>query len=149
MSLIKAQITEAMKTAMRAKDQQRLSTIRLILAECKQIEVDERIELDDTRVLAILDKMLKQRRDSIQQFEAAGRQDLAENEATEMAVIKSFMPEPLSDDAVKQMIAEAIAAIGAQSMQDMGKVIAHLRPNLQGRTDMSKVSLWVKERLGA
>ena len=149
MSAIKAQITEAMKAAMRAKEQQRLTTIRLILSECKQIEVDERIELDDTRVLAILDKMLKQRRDSIQQFDAAGRADLVAIETAEMAVIKGFMPEPLSDDEVKAIIADAVVAVGAESMKDMAKVIAHLRPSLQGRTDMGKVSLWVKERLSS
>ncbi len=147
MSNIKLRVTEAMKEAMRAKDKDRLNAIRLILAACKQIEVDERIELDDVRVLAILDKMLKQRQDSIQQFEAAGRHDLVAVEQAEVAVIKSFMPEPFSEAEVKERIRSVIQAVGAQSAQDMGKVMALIKPQLQGRADMTKASTWVKELL--
>jgi hypothetical protein len=147
MSQLKDQITDAMKNAMRAKDKERLGTVRLILAELKRIEVDERIELDDERIIAIMDKMLKQRRDSISQFEDAGRQDLADTEKAELAVIQSFMPAALSEEEVSQLVAEAIADTDAQSMKDMGKVMAQLKPQLQGRADMAKVSKLIKARL--
>ncbi|WP_417533552.1 GatB/YqeY domain-containing protein [Marinobacterium stanieri] len=147
MSDLKATITEQMKDAMRAKDKARLGTIRLILAELKRIEVDERIELDDARVLTVLDKMVKQRRDSITQYEAAERPELAEKEQQELEVIKTFLPQPLSDAEVTQIIDDAIAESGASSMQDMGKVMAIVKPQVQGRADMGKISGLVKQKL--
>lgn len=145
---IKARITEDMKSAMRAQDKDRLSTIRLILAEFKKIEVDERIELDETRSLAVLDKMIKQRKDSIQQFTAAGRQELADKEAAEIAVIQAYMPARLSDTEILALIADAIQQSGAVSAQDMGKVMGILKPKLQGKADMGEVSKLVKNKLG-
>ncbi|HSG02472.1 MAG TPA: GatB/YqeY domain-containing protein [Marinobacterium sp.] len=147
MSAIKAQITDQMKDAMRAKDKARLGTIRLMLAEIKRIEVDERIELDDARVLAVLDKMVKQRKDSIAQYEAAERPELADKEQQEMEVIKTFLPQPLSDDEVNEIIDAAIAATGASGMQAMGQVMAVIKPQLQGRADMGVVSKQVKAKL--
>lgn len=147
MSDLKTQITEAVKTAMREKDKARLVTLRLITAAIKQREVDERIELDDTQVLAVLDKMLKQRRDSITQFEAAGRQDLLDQENYEVDIIQGFMPEQLGEAEIAAMIADAIAATGASGMQDMGKVMGMLKPKLQGRADMGAVSGLIKSRL--
>ena len=143
----KIAIEQAMKDAMRAKEKERLATIRLILAEIKRIEVDERIDIDDARVLAVLDKMLKQRRDSIQQFEAAGRQDLADQEAAEVAVIQTFMPQQLDAAEVSAIIDEAIASTGASSMADMGKVMGILKPKLQGRADLGAASGELKKRL--
>lgn len=148
MSELKQAITEAMKDAMRAKAKVRLGTIRLILAELKRIEVDERIELDDARVLAILDKMNKQRRDSIQQFEAANRDDLAAIEREEMEVIATFLPAALSDEDINALVDQAISQTGASGMQDMGKVMGVLKPQLQGRADMGAVSKIIKARLG-
>ena len=147
MSAIKAQITDQMKDAMRAKDKARLGTIRFMLAEIKRIEVDERIELDDARVLAVLDKMVKQRKDSIAQYEAAERPELADKEQQEMEVIKTFLPQPLSDDEVNEIIDAAIAATGASGMQAMGQVMAVIKPQLQGRADMGVVSKQVKAKL--
>jgi len=147
MSALKDQITEQMKDAMRAKDKARLGTIRLILADIKRIEVDERIELDDERVLAVLDKMVKQRKDSITQYQAAERPELAEKEQQEMEVIKTFLPQPLSDDEVNQIIDAAIASTGASGMQAMGQVMAVIKPQLQGRADMGVVSKQVKAKL--
>ena len=147
MSVLKKQITEAMKEAMRAKEKERLGTIRLILAEIKRIEVDERIELDDARVLATLDKMSKQRRDSISQYDSADRTDLADIERRELEVIKTFLPQPLSDEEIQKAIQEAIATSGATGMQDMGKLMAELKPKVQGRADMGVVSKLVKESL--
>jgi uncharacterized protein YqeY len=147
MSAIKAQITEQMKDAMRAKDKARLGTIRLMLAELKRIEVDERIELDDARVLAVLDKMVKQRKDSIAQYLAAERPELADKEQQETEVIKTFLPQPLSDDEVNQIIDAAIAETGATGMQAMGQVMAIIKPQLQGRADMGDVSKQVKAKL--
>jgi len=144
---LKAEINAAMKDAMRARDKERLGTIRLIQAEFKKIEVDERIELDDARVLAVLDKMLKQRRDSIQQYESAGRQDLADVEATEISVIESFLPAALTEEEINDLLAKAIAESGAESVRDMGKVMAILKPSLQGRADVGSVSQLVKQRL--
>ncbi|PTY38667.1 glutamyl-tRNA amidotransferase [Saccharospirillum sp. MSK14-1] len=148
MSELKQTITEAMKDAMRAKDKARLGTIRLILAELKRIEVDERIELDDARVLAVLDKMNKQRRDSIAQFEAANRDDLAAVEREEMEVIATFLPAALSEDEINALVDQAISQTGASGMQDMGKVMGVLKPQLQGRADMGAVSKTIKARLG-
>lgn len=147
MSVLKKQITEAMKEAMRAKEKERLGTIRLILAEIKRIEVDERIELDDARVLATLDKMSKQRRDSISQYDSADRTDLADIERRELEVIKTFLPQPLSDEEIQKAIQEAIATSGATGMQDMGKLMAELKPKVQGRADMGMISKLVKESL--
>ena len=149
MSALKARITEEMKDAMRAGDKARLGTIRLILAALKQVEVDTREELDDPKVLAILDKMVKQRRDSISQYEAAGRQDLADKEAGEIAVIQEYLPKALGADEIAAEIDKAVADAGASSMQDMGKVMALLKPRLAGRADMGKVSGLVKSRLSA
>ncbi len=142
------EIDTAMKAAMRAKEKERLATIRLMLAEIKRIEVDERIELDDARILAVLDKMLKQRRDSIEQFEKAGRDELAAQERSEMEVIQGFMPAQLDAAEIEQLIAEAITSTGAESMRDMGKVMAVLKPQLQGRADMGAVSAAIKAKLG-
>ncbi len=140
-------IEQAMKTAMRAKDKERLGTIRLILAEIKRIEVDERIDLDGPAIIVLLDKMLKQRRDSISQFEQAGRDDLANKEASEIEVIQSFLPAQLSDTEISQLIDDAIAQSGAQGMQDMGKVMGLLKPQLQGRANIGQVSGDIKKRL--
>jgi uncharacterized protein YqeY len=148
MSELKQQITAAMKDAMRARDKVRLGTIRLILAELKRVEVDERIEVDDARVLAILDKMNKQRRDSIAQYETAGRDDLAAIEREEMEVIATFLPAALSQEDIATLIDTAIADTGAAGMQDMGKVMGVLKPQLQGRADMAAVSKLIKARLG-
>lgn len=146
---LKQQITEDMKSAMRAKDTARLSAIRLLLAAIKQREVDERIELDDPAVIAVVEKMLKQRRDAISQFEAAGRQDLADAEAFEVSVLQGYMPQPLSEAEVEGLVGEAISATGAAGMRDMGKVMAALKPRLAGRADMGKVSALIKAKLGA
>ncbi len=147
MSDLKTQITDAMKTAMREKNKARLGVIRLMTAAMKQIEVDERIELDDARVLTILDKMLKQRRESIKQYEAAERQELADQEAFEITVIQEFMPSQLSDDEISTIIDEAVAATGASSMKDMGKVMGIIKPKLAGRADMGAVSGKIKAKL--
>jgi hypothetical protein len=144
---LKAKITEDMKDAMRAKDAARLSTIRMLLAGIKQREVDERIELTDADVLSIIDKMLKQRKDSITQFEAGRREDLAAIERAEVAVLSGYMPAQLGDAEVDALIAEAIAATGASGMAGMGKVMAALRPKLAGRADMGAVSARIKARL--
>ena len=141
------EIDTAMKEAMKAKEKERLATIRMILAEIKRVEVDERIELDDTRVLAILDKMQKQRRDSISQFKDAGRDDLVAQEESEMVVIQGFLPEQLSEEELATLIADAIAKSGAESMKDMGKVMGILKPQLQGRADMGQVSGKIKAQL--
>lgn len=147
MSDLKNTITEAMKTAMREKDKARLGVIRLITSAMKQIEVDERIELDDARVLTILDKMLKQRRESIKQYEAAERQELADQEAFEITIIQEFMPSQLDDAEIDAIIEDAIASTGASSMQDMGKVMGIIKPKLAGRADMGAVSGKIKAKL--
>lgn len=147
-SAIKGQITEDMKTAMRSQDKERLATIRLILAALKQREVDERIELTDENVLSILDKMLKQRRESIAQYEAANRQDLAAKEAEEIKVIQIYLPAQLSVDEINALIDEAIKETGAASVRDMGKVMGIVKPKIQGRADVGVVSNQIKERLG-
>ncbi|MBL3600670.1 MAG: GatB/YqeY domain-containing protein [gamma proteobacterium endosymbiont of Lamellibrachia anaximandri] len=145
--MLKQRILDDVKTAMKAKDKPRLGTLRLITAAIKQREVDERIELDDTQVLTILDKMIKQRRDSISQFEQAGRAELAEQEQREIEVIQDYLPEGLGDEEIVAMIDEAISATGATAMQDMGKVMGQLKPKMQGRADMGKVSGLVKQKL--
>ena len=144
---IKEQVQEQMKIAMKAHDKERLGVIRLILADFKRIEVDERIVLDETRELATLDKMLKQRRDSITQFEAAGRLELAAKEQFEIEIIQSFMPKALSEAEIKDIIQAAIQSSGAKSMQEMGKVMAVVKPQLQGRADMGQVSTQIKALL--
>lgn len=144
---LKEQINEDMKSAMRAKETQKLSAIRLLLAAIKQKEVDERVSLDDNAVLAIIDKMLKQRRDSISQYEAAKRQDLADVEKLEMSVLSAYMPQALSQAEVEAAIAAAVTEAGASSAADMGKVMTLLKPRLAGRTDMGKVSGLVKAAL--
>lgn len=146
--MLKPQITDAMKAAMKGGDKPRLAVIRLVLAAIKQREVDERIELDDSQVLAVLDKMVKQRRDSIEQYGAAGRDDLVAQESAEIEIIQEFLPAALGDDEIAQIIAEAISETGAQSMRDMGKVMAVVKPKVQGRADVGKVSGLVKQKLG-
>ena len=145
---LKARITEAMKNAMRAQDKPRLSAIRLMLADIKRIEVDERIEVDDARVLIILDKMSKQRRDSIAAFESAGRTELADNEKFELKVIAEFLPQQLTGAEIADLIAKAVAETGAVGAAGMGKVMAILKPQIQGRADMAAVSKLVKAQLG-
>ncbi|MDE0987699.1 MAG: GatB/YqeY domain-containing protein [Pseudomonadales bacterium] len=140
-------VTAEVKVAMKARDKPRLGALRLIMADFKRIEVDERIELDDERVLVILDKMTKQRKDSLKQFEDAGREDLANQEALEIAVIAEFLPDQLSDDEVSGLVKAAIAETGAASMQDMGKVMAIVKPQVQGKADMGAVSALVKAQL--
>ena len=144
---IKARITEAMKDAMRAREKERLGTIRLILADFKKIEVDERIDVDDTRAVSVLDKMVKQRRESIKQYEAGGRPELAAAEQAEIEVISEFLPAALSEDEVKAIIKKAIAESGASGMKDMGAVMNIARPQLTGRADMGQVSQLVKQLL--
>ena len=144
---LKAKITEDMKSALRAKEAPRLSAIRLLLAAIKQKEVDERIELADADVLAIIDKQIKQRRDSITQYQAANRQDLVDGETFELNLLSTYLPAQLSEAEVGEEIARAIAESGAMSMPDMGKVMALLKGRLAGRADMGKVSGWVRARL--
>ncbi len=144
---LKARIHEEMKAAMRAKEKQRLGTIRLIQAEIKRIEVDERIDVDDARLLAVLDKMCKQRRDSIQQYTDAGRTELADIEVAEINVIQDFLPAQLSEEELASMITDAVSSTGAESMKDMGKVMGALKPQLQGRADMGEVSKLIKSQL--
>jgi uncharacterized protein YqeY len=145
---LREQITEDMKTAMRAKDTGRLATVRLILAEIKRKEVDERIEItDDQTVVAIVEKMIKQRKDSITQFEAGGRADLADIEKAELTVLAAYMPAGLSDDEIAAEVAAAVATSGAAGPQDMGKVMAIVKPKLAGRADMTVVSALVKKAL--
>ena len=144
---LKSRVVEEMKTAMRAKDAARLSTIRMLLAAIKQREVDERIELTDADVLAIIDKMMKQRRDSIAQFEAGKRDDLAAAERAEIAVLEGYMPARLSDAEIDALIGDAIAASGASGLAAMGKVMTLLKPKLAGRADMGAVSARIKAKL--
>ena len=144
---LKEQITEDMKAAMRAKDSGRLATIRLLTAAIKQKEVDERIDVSDEQVLAIVEKMIKQRKDSISQFEAGGRQDLADIEKAELAILSTYMPAALSEAEVQAEVAAAVAAVGAAGPQDMGKVMGVLKPKLAGRADMTAVSAMVKAAL--
>ena len=146
---LKAQILEDVKSAMRARDQKRLTALRLITAAIKQIEVDKRIEMDDQAVLAVLDKMVKQRRESLEQYESAGRDDLAAQEKFELELISVYLPEALSDEEVAALIKQAIAETGASSIRDMGAVMNKLRGEVQGRADMKAVSNSVKAQLGA
>lgn len=148
MSVTKQRINDDVKAAMRSKDKDRLGVLRLIMAAFKQKEVDERIELDDAMVLAIMDKMTKQIRDSIQQFEQAGRDDLVKKEKFELEIIQEYLPTQLNEDEIKQLIAESITESGAESVKDMGKVMSILKPRLQGRADMRQVSALVKQQLG-
>ncbi|HAU0829269.1 TPA: lpg2359 family Dot/Icm T4SS effector [Legionella pneumophila] len=144
---IKEQINNDIKDAMRAKDKNLLNALRLISAAVKQIEVDERIEVDDERMLVILDKMSKQRKESIAQFEKASRDDLVAQEQFELNVISKYLPEPLTDNEIEELISDAIKSTGAEKMSDMGKVMAILKPKLQGRADMAQVSARIKEKL--
>ena len=144
---LKHQITEGMKSAMRAKESARLSAIRMLLAAIKQREVDERIELTDADVVAVIDKMVKQRRDSIGQFEAGKREDLAAIERAEIEVLAAYMPERLPDAEIDALIAQAIASTGAVGMAGMGKVMAALKPRIAGRADMGAVSARIKAKL--
>ena len=144
---LKDQITEDMKTAMRAKDAGKLATVRLILAEIKRKEVDEQTTLDDAQTLAIIEKMIKQRKDSITQFEAGGRQDLADIEKAELAVLAQYMPAGLSDEEIAAEVKAAVASTGASGPADMGKVMGVLKPKLAGRADMTAVSALVKKAL--
>ncbi len=146
---LKQQIQDDVKSAMRERAQKRLGTLRLITAAIKQIEVDKRVELDDSAVLTVLDKMAKQRRESLQQYEDAGREDLAAQERFELELISGYLPEALSEAEVARLIEQAIAETGAESMRDMGAVMNRLRGDVQGRADMKAVSSAVKARLGA
>ena len=145
---LKEKLQQDMKDAMRGGDKRSLGVIRLILAAIKQREVDERIELDDVQVTTVLDKMAKQRRDSLEHYEKAGRDDLAEQETFELKLLKAYLPEQLGDAEIRTMIDEAIQATGASSMKDMGKVMGQLKPKLQGRADMGAVSAMIKSKLG-
>lgn len=144
---LKSDLTDAMKAAMRAKEKERLVVIRGVLAAIKQREIDEQIELDDTQVLAVLDKLVKQRKDSAQQFRDADRIDLAEKEEMEMKVLQEFLPAALSAEEIARLIDDAVSSTGAQSMKDMGKVMGLLKPQVQGRADMSQVSALIKQKL--
>jgi len=144
---LKNKLQQDMKDALRGGDKRSLGIIRLILAAIKQREVDERIELDDAQVTSVLDKMAKQRRDSHEQYEKAGRADLAEQEAFELDMLKAYLPEQLGDTEIDTLIDEAIQATGASSMKDMGKIMGQLKPKLQGRADMGAVSGRIKDRL--
>ena len=146
---LKTRILDDVKNAMRARERDRLGALRLITAAIKQIEVDERIELDDARVLGVLDKMAKQRRESLEQFEKAGREDLAEKERYELGLIQTYLPEPLGEDELADLIQAAIKELGASSIRDMGQVMNTLRGQVQGRADMKAVSQAVKQQLGA
>lgn len=146
-SALKTRINDDVKTAMRSKDKERLGTLRLLTAAIKQIEVDQRIELNDEQVVAVIEKMLKQRKDSIEQFEKAGRNELAEIEIKEVAILKEFMPEQMSDADVDALIDEAISSTGASAMKDMGKVMGILKPQLAGKADMGSVSGKIKAKL--
>ena len=144
---LKGTITDDVKTAMKAGEKDRLKVVRLILAAIKQVEVDKRIELDDAAVLSVLDKMVKQRRDSVEQFEKGNRQDLADIEKAEIAVLETYLPEQLSDAELDAMIAEAISSTGAESIRDMGKVMGQIKNQAAGRADMGAVGAKVKARL--
>jgi uncharacterized protein YqeY len=144
---LKERITEDMKTAMRGAQKERLGTVRMILAGIKQREVDERVTLDDSQVLAVIDKMVKQRRESIASFEAGGRADLAAKETAEIALLQAYLPAQLSQEEIETLIAAAIASTGAASMKDMGKVMGQLKSELAGRADMGAVSARIKQKL--
>jgi hypothetical protein len=144
---LKARIQEDVKSAMRAHERERLSALRLVTAAMKQKEVDERVELDDAQVLAVLDKMVKQRRESIEQYEQAGREDLAARERFELEIIQHYMPEPLDEAALSELIRQTITQLGASSLRDMGPVMNALRAQVQGRADMKAVSEAVRAQL--
>ncbi|MDG2420684.1 MAG: GatB/YqeY domain-containing protein [Gammaproteobacteria bacterium] len=146
-SPLKKEISEAMKTALRAQEKARLGTIRLALAEIKKIEIDERIDPDDARIVSILDKMIKQRRESIRQFEAAGRDELVAQEKEEIEVLKDFLPQPIAEEELDKIIDKAISDSGAESMQDMGKVMGIIKPQVIGKADMAIVSSKIKSVL--
>jgi len=145
---LKERITEDMKTAMRAAEKERLGTVRLLLAAIKQREVDERITLDDGQVLAVIEKMIKQRREAISQFESGGRSDLVAKETAEIGVLQAYLPVQLTPAEIDALIAEAIAATGAASVKDMGKVMGFVKPKAQGRADMGALSARIKQKLG-
>ena len=144
---IKEQISNDIKDAMRAKDKPKLDALRLFMAAIKQIEIDERIEIDEARMLVILDKLAKQRNESIAQFAAANRHDLVEKEQFELNILHHYLPEPLSEAEIITMVEQALVAVEAQKMSDMGKVMAELKPKMQGRADMAKVSAMIKSKL--
>jgi len=148
-STLKPQLVADMKSSMKSGDKHRLGVVRLILAAIKQIEVDERIELDDTRILAVLDKMMKQRRESIAQYGKAGRDDLVAVEEAEIVIIQEYLPAALSEAEINDLVEQSIASTGAASIKDMGKLMGVLKPQLQGRADMGKVSQLIKSRLSA
>ena len=148
-STLKSKLMSDMKSSMKSGDKQRLGVIRLMLAAIKQIEVDERIEPDDTRILAVLDKMAKQRRESISHYSDAGRDDLVAVEQAEIDIIQEYLPEALSEAEINNLVEQSIAATGAATIKDMGKLMAALKPQLQGRADMGKVSQLIKSRLSA
>jgi uncharacterized protein len=145
---LKDRITEDMKTAMRAGEKERLGTVRLALAAIKQREVDERISLDDTQVLAVLEKMIKQRREAITQFQSGGRADLVAKESAEISVLQQYLPAQMSEAEIDTLIQEAIQSTGAASIKDMGKVMAVVKPKAQGRADMGALSARIKQKLG-
>jgi len=147
--MLKLRIQDDMKSAMKAADKRRLGVVRLVLAAIKQREVDERIELDDAGVIAVLDKMVKQRRDSIEQYEMANREDLAGQERYEIGICQEYLPEALGEDELSVLVDAAMVSTGAKSMKDMGKVMAEIKSKAQGRADMAIVSRLVKERLGS
>ena len=144
---LRDRVTEDMKSALKAREAERLATLRLLLAALKQREVDERITLDDAGVVAVVEKMLKQRKDSVQQYEQAGRTDLADREKAEMAILTGYLPQQLADAELEAIIADAVAASGAKAPSDMGKVMAVVKPKVAGRADMGKVSALVKAKL--
>jgi hypothetical protein len=146
-SAIQSTIKDEMKLAMKAREKQRLGVIRLIQSEFKRIEVDERIELDDARVLAVLDKMIKQRRDSVKQYEAADRQELADQETFEISVISEFLPQALTPEEISELIEDALDQVETTGMKAMGEVMAILKPKLQGRADIGKISSLLKAKL--
>ena len=148
MSALKQNVSDQLKVAMRAKEKARVTLIRTIMSEFKKVEVDERIEIDDARALVILDKMVKQRKDSVQQFTDGGREDLAAIEQAEMEVIRKFLPQPLTDEEVESIVKAAVDEAGATSMQQMGAVMAIVKPQVQGRADVAQVSKLVKKLLG-
>ena len=147
MSSLKQRINDDIKSAMRSHEKERLVTLRMITAAIKQKEVDERIELNDSQVLAIIDKLIRQHKDSIEQYESAGRTDLVDKEKAELAIVRNYLPQQLSEDEVRKLVQAAIASTAAESMKDMGKVMGLLKPELQGRTDMTLVSNMVKSLL--
>ena len=146
-SALKIQIQDAMKTAMKGGDKERLAVIRLMMSAMKQVEVDERIELDDSRVLGILDKMVKQRRESISQYESGGREDLVSKEQAEIDVISDFLPQALTEEEIETIINQAISDTGAETMKDMGKVMGIVKPQITGRADVGSVSAKIKDLL--